>query len=427
MMIAISRARIMNTATVDATIPRAQYVREIGVISAGHALTHWYPATFYLLLPMIGKELGLSYTEIGFILTVQHVVGAIANLPGGMVVDAYGKKGYLMVVSLLWVGLPYAVMSIAGSYWMLLVCVALVGIGNNIWHPAAIPTLAYRYPGRKGFVLSLHGMGGNLGEALAPLALGALLTWFSWRTVVVINVVPGIVMAAMILLLLGAFNVAKAGDAGDINAKAAQPWSARKYFIDLASLLRNKTLMLISVSAMFRTFTQAGVLTFLPLYLAYELGYSPFLVGVCLAVMQIAAFAASPVAGHLSDKWGRRRVIMSSMLLTGVTIIGMIVAGNSIWFVIFVALVGSFLYAMRAVLQAWAVESTPRHLAGTGVGVQFGITAIGGAIGPAVAGMVADAHGLQAAFYALAAAIVLGNFLVYFVPAGTPPAQDASK
>ena len=87
----------MNTATTAAsTIPRAQYIREVGLISAGHGLTHWYPTTFYLLLPLIGKELGLTYTQIGFILTVQHVVGAIANLPGGAVVDAYGKKGYLL-------------------------------------------------------------------------------------------------------------------------------------------------------------------------------------------------------------------------------------------------------------------------------------------------------------------------------------------
>lgn len=416
----------MNTTTIDATIPRAQYVKEVGLISAGHALTHWYPATFYLLLPLIGKELGLSYTEIGFILTVQHVIGAIANLPGGMIVDAYGKKGYLMVLSLLWVGVPYAVMSVTGSYWMLLVCIALVGIGNNIWHPAAIPTLAYRYPARKGFVLSLHGMGGNLGEALAPLVIGALLTWFSWRTVVVINVVPGLIMAALILLLLGAFSVAKAGDPANLNAKAAEPWSAKKYFADLVSLLHNKGLMLVSVSAMFRTLTQTGLLTFLPLYLAYELGYNLFLVGVCMAVLQIAGFAASPFAGHLSDKWGRRRVVMSSMLLTGVTIAGMVLAGRSVWFVFFVALVGSFLYAMRAVLQAWAVECTPKHLAGTGVGVQFGITAIGGGIAPSLFGMIADAHGLQTAFYGLAVTIVLGNLLVLFVPAGGPPARPAS-
>ena len=83
--------RSMNTATAvtSTPIPRAQYVKEVGLMSAGHGLTHWYPATFYLLLPLIGKELGLTYTQIGFILTTQHIVGAIANLPGGAIVDAY--------------------------------------------------------------------------------------------------------------------------------------------------------------------------------------------------------------------------------------------------------------------------------------------------------------------------------------------------
>ena len=196
---------------------------------------------------------------------------------------------------------------------------------------------------------------------------------------------------------------------------------------DFVSLLHNKALILVSVSSMFRSLTQVGILTFLPVFLAYELGYNPFIVGVCMAVLQIAGFAASPIGGHLSDKWGRRRVVMSSMLLSGVMIAGMALAGRSVWFVVFVALVGFFLYAMRAVLQAWAVESTPKHLAGTGVGLQFGITSIGGVIAPSLFGMIADAHGLYAAFYGLAATIVLANLLVIFIPSGNAPAPGIVK
>jgi len=61
--------------------PRRSF-QEVWVISFGHALTHWYPATFYLLLPLIGNELGLSYGQIGSILTCQFAAGAIANVPG---------------------------------------------------------------------------------------------------------------------------------------------------------------------------------------------------------------------------------------------------------------------------------------------------------------------------------------------------------
>jgi MFS family permease len=410
----------MNTAaTATADTPRS--FKDVWLISAGHGLTHWYTATFFLLLPLIGKELGLSYTEIGLIMTVQHAVGAISNLPGGMIVDMVGKMGYLMATSLFWVGFPYALMSLTDSYWMLLVCVTLVGIGNNIWHPAAISALAHRYPERKGLVLSFHGMGGNAADAIAPLVVGALLAWFTWRTVVVINVVPGIVMATMILVMLGAFAT---GHRESINTGGTRR-GVREYLKEFASLLKNRVLMLVCVSSAFRTMTQTGLLTFLPVYLAYEMGYSPFLVGVCLTVLQVAGFVASPIAGHLSDKMGRKRIVISSAILTGVMIVAMALAGKSLLFVVFIALVGFFLYAMRPVLQAWAVESTPKHLAGSGVGLQFGITAVGASISPALFGIIADAYDIHTAFFFLAGTIIASNFLVMFMPGGKPAARAA--
>ncbi|MGE5524908.1 MAG: MFS transporter [Rhodospirillaceae bacterium] len=401
----------MHTATAGATVPRS--FREVWLVSAGHGLTHWYTATFYILLPLIGKELGLSYTEIGLIMTIQHLAGAISNIPGGILVDTVGRKGYLMAASLFWVGFPYALMSLTHNFWMLLVCVTLVGIGNNIWHPAAIPFLAHRYPERKGLVLSFHGMGGNCGEAIAPFVIGALLAVYSWRTVVVLNVVPGIAMSIIILVMMGALTMTRDGD---VNAGGTSSSSTRDYLRGFAGLLRNVPLMLVSFSAAFRTLTQSGLLTFLPVYLAYELNYSPFAVGICMTVVQVAGFVAAPFAGHLSDKMGRKRVIVSSMILTGVTIAGMALAGRTMWFVVFIALVGFFLYAMRPVLQAWAIECTPKELAGAGVGLQFGITAVGASLGPALAGMISDASDIYTGFYFLAGTIVAANILMYFMP-----------
>jgi len=418
----------VNTATATTTAAAPRSFKDVWLISAGHAFTHWYTATFYLLLPLIGKELGLSYTEIGLIMTTQHIVGAVSNLPGGMVVDMVGKKGYLMATSLFWVGFPYALMSLTHSYWMLLVCVTLVGIGNNLWHPAAITTLAYRYPERKGLVLSFHGMGGNVADGLAPLVVGALLAWFTWRTVVVINVVPGLVMAAMILVMLGAFTMGSSHDHVNSGGKSR---GVRNYFKDFASLLRNRALMLVSIGSAFRTMTQTGLLTFLPVYLAYELDYSPFIVGVCMSVMQVAGLAASPIGGHLSDRMGRKRVVMASMVLSCVMIVFMALAGKSLTFVLFIGLVGFFLYAMRPVLQAWAVEATPRDLAGSGVGLQFGIQHIGASIAPALFGVIADAYDLYTAFYFLAGTILLANVLIVFMPDSaaqrTKPAAAAAK
>nr|MDQ6881595.1 hypothetical protein [Pseudomonadota bacterium] len=67
-----------------------QSFKEAWLISLGHSLTHWYPATFYLLLPIIGSELGLSFSQIGLIMTCQYIAGAVANIPGGVLVDTVG-------------------------------------------------------------------------------------------------------------------------------------------------------------------------------------------------------------------------------------------------------------------------------------------------------------------------------------------------
>src|SRR5438445_6234636 len=216
----------MSVAVAVPEARRGSY-REMWLITLGHSLTHWYPATFYLILPIIGKELDLSYSQIGLIMTCQYIAGAVANIPGGVLVDTVGRKGVLMATSLFWVGFPYLLMGFMHSYLMLLGCVALVGFGNSLWHPTAIPTLARRFPERKGLVLSLHGMGGNAGDALAPLVVGSLLTWLTWRQVVIMNVVPGLVMSVAILAILGTMQLG--GKKREAPSEAAAQ-SLREYF-----------------------------------------------------------------------------------------------------------------------------------------------------------------------------------------------------
>ena len=392
--------------------PRGSY-REMWLITLGHSLTHWYPATFYLILPIIGKELGLSYSQIGLIMTCQYIAGAVANIPGGVLVDTVGRKGVLMAISLFWVGFPYLLMGFTHSYLMLLGCVALVGFGNSLWHPTAIPTLAHRFPERKGLVLSLHGMGGNVGDAIAPVVVGALLAVLTWREVVILNVVPGIVIALLLFVFLGTLRLG-----GGKREASRDPGrqSLRDYFRGLPELFRNRGLVLLSTSSAFRSMTQNALLTFLPVYLAYEMGYSPFLVGACMFALQTAGFVAAPVAGHLSDRMGRKSVMMTSMGMTAVVLVFMALAGKSLAFVFFVAVLGFFLYAIRPVMQAWLLETTPRNMGGTSIGVLFGAQALGSSIGPLLGGLVADSFGLTATFHFLAGTIVLANLFILFMP-----------
>jgi MFS transporter, FSR family, fosmidomycin resistance protein len=405
---------ITNSITMDAVQRRS--FREVWVISVGHALTHWYPATFYILLPLIGNELGLDYAQIGSILTCQYAAGAIANVPGGIFVDTVGRKGLLMAISLCWIGFPYLMMGVSHTYWMILLCATLVGIGNNIWHPTAIPWLGDRFPDRKGLVMSFHGMGANVGDAVAPLVVGWLLAFYSWRSVVVMNVIPGIVVAGVILVYVGRLQMADIR-AGLIKARPDKIPRAERLRM-FGELLRNRALVTLSIGSTFRSMTQGALLTFLPVYLARVMEYPTTWIGACMFALQACGFIAAPIAGHLSDKVGRRQIIMSSMSMTGVIILAMTFAGGTKWFVLLVAVLGFFLFAVRAVLQAWLLDATPPGMGGSAVGILFGMQALGMAIGPITAGIIADHYGIMAAFYFLAGTIIVANLLIFVTPAG---------
>jgi MFS family permease len=146
------------------------------------------------------------------------------------------------------------------------------------------------------------------------------------------------------------------------------------------------------------------------------MGYSPAGVGFALFLLQAIAFASSPLAGYASDRYGRKSVMSGAMIMTALVIFVMAFAAESSWVIFLIALLGFFMYATRPVIQAWSLEMAPAAMAGTVVGIMFGVQALGSAISPSVGGLIADSYSLSAVFYFLAGMIVVANLLVLFIP-----------
>ncbi len=381
----------------------------LAALCVGHGMTDWYPGTLYIVLPYLAKDLGLTYSQVGILMGWNSFSSFFVNLPGGMIVDMVGKVGLLLGLAVALTGLPYFFLGFSPSYVMAMIVVTFVGIGTNLWHPAAFSLLARRYPERKGFAIAVHLMAGNLGNTLAPMAIGVVLTFLMWRQILILNVIPGVLLGFVLWRLLS--------KAGRIHAegKGKEP-SLKEYWLAVRTMARNKSILLLCLLAGMRSMTQNGLFTFLPIYLAHELEYSSALVGIYLTVFRAAGIVATPITGTISDKKGRRPVLTAGLLTSTVVLVALAVFKLKFFFIGGLAILGFFLFSLSPVMLAWMMDLTPKNVGGTTVSALFGIQSLFAAFAPPLCGFIADRYGILYSFYFLAFTILGANFVVYLIP-----------
>ncbi|HVM78346.1 MAG TPA: MFS transporter [Stellaceae bacterium] len=395
---------------VDAALPLRSAKVQIPVIltGLGHGATHWTVATFYFLLPMLRESLGLDYIAAGFLVTCFHIGSTAINIPSGTLVDLTGRRVLFQVISLVVGAAALAAIGIFGAYGALCIALGVLGASNMLWHPAAIAYLSGHLPRNRGYALAIHALGANVGDAVAPLAAGALVASLTWQTTAIVNGAIGVLPAFALIAVLGR------GDAAA--ATRAAGTSLRKYLSGMARALRTRAMWSLCLMAGFRTMMQGGLLAFLPLYLSDSLHMSPFMMGLTLMMLQVGGMIAAPIAGSLSDRIGRRPIVLAGMSSTTVLVIGLTFLGSGPLYVFGVAVLGFVMYAMRPVIHSWLMDRSPPELAASMTSAMFGVQASFSAVMPLIGGALADAYGLVAVFYFLGASVLVANLLALCVP-----------
>jgi MFS family permease len=379
------------------------------LVASGHGATHWILGTFYVLLPYITESLGLTYAQAGGLVTIFHISSFAANVGSGAVVDIRGRRVLVQSFSLVIGALSLMAMGLAQQAIWLIPLVALIGVTNNLWHPAAISYLSQCYPNNRGYALSIHTLGASIGDAVAPVVAGATLLWLSWQGTASLVSLPVLGVAALLLMALNALDK-------ENNRKSVEGSGIGDYFKGVTALARDRAVIGLCAMAGFRSMSQSGLLVFLPLYLADVLKVSPVVLGLALMSMQIGGMIAGPVAGVLSDRMGRQPVTLvcltaSTLIIAGLTLV------DGIWlFVGVVSLLGLALFAVRPVIHSWALDLAPESMSGSVVSLLFGTQSALSALVPIVGGLIADQWGLAAVFYVLAGTLFIANVIVYFLP-----------
>src|SRR5256885_396702 len=150
-------------------------LRTLTAISIAHWLSHFHLFVLPMLFPFLKQQLGVGYIELGFALTVFGVVSGLTQAPIGYLADHYGARKVLLIG--LWLGgFALVLLGLHLSYTSLLVCAALLGLANSVYHPADYAILsAHMDEARMGRAFSIHTFAGFLGGAVAPAIMATLV------------------------------------------------------------------------------------------------------------------------------------------------------------------------------------------------------------------------------------------------------------
>ena len=377
-------------------------------LSAGHVVYHWIVQSFVVLLPEIQAAFSLSAIGVGGLVTAREIAAGLVALPGGVATDMVRRYwGRLLVTCLLASALGAIVMGVSPVYLLLLAGIAILAAGHSIWHLAASGSLSYHYARRRGTALSLHGVGGSIGDVAGPLVTGALLLFLTWRDI--INIYAAV---PLLLGLLAIWAFRNIGHTAEPAASADVSGRVRA----TRALLKSPALWGLIAVRGFRAMALVALVTILPLYLSNDLGMNEWSRGFHIGLLIAVGLVAKTGAGYLSDRWGRKKVLVPGLVWSCVVALGLTAFDSGTMLTVTIALLGLFLYPDQPILTATIYDTLGRAVATSGLGVVAFASFLMAAASPVIAGALYESIGFDAAVWYVGALFAVAALVFAALP-----------
>jgi MFS family permease len=379
------------------------------------------------LMPFIAADLRFSNSQIGWIASALSFTWALAGFLGGAFADRTAHRKAMLLIAVVAFSLCSFLSGIAGSFLALFLSRLLMGLAEGPILPVSQSLVAFESAAtqRGNNMGVMQNFGSNLlGSFAAPLVLVAIATTYTWRTAFFIAGVPGLIMAALIARYVREPKVHSLNAGG--RREAAMRWTAMLH-------RRNMWLCMFMSIAMVSWMVLGWA--FLPLYYIKIKQYSPAQMSILMSVLGLSAAFFSFVVPGLSDRLGRRPVVIVFNLVGLLVPAAALLFGGSIYALAVLVFLGwSASGTMPLLMGTIPSETIPACYVATALGMVMGLGEVLGGVGsPAIAGWAADHYGLQVPILMQAgcavAAAVLAIFLVETAPvrlaprAATVPAQ----
>ena len=384
-------------------------MRTLGLVSTLHAANHAQAVLMPLIYIAIIAEWGVSIGAIGLAVAVSSFASGMAQLSYASLTRRYTRRTLLGVGGIVMGGFQ-SLMALASGFVPFSLGLIVARVGGSPQHPVGNGLLAEQFPTqRRGFAISAHIAGGNVGTVVVPLLGAWLIAGVGWRWTLVLFGVPAVLIALGILALVR--------ESGTDRAAAMASGSVRDAF---RTVMRDGDLRWLYLSSVLGGGGRGlGVVNvFVPIYLAEVLDLDAAAVELMYAVLVAFSVPAPLVAGWLSDRLGRKPLIVGVYLAGAAAFVVLILAGSNIaalW--LGVLLLGAFSFAESPQLQALLADIAPPATRDAAYSAYFTLAFGVGSLWVALYGLVIDAlgpdtglpviFGLMAIAFLLAAASVL--------------------
>jgi FSR family fosmidomycin resistance protein-like MFS transporter len=373
-------------------------------ISFSHLLNDMIQSVLPAIYPILKRDFALNYGQIGLITLTFQMTASLLQPLVGMATDRRPRPFSLPIgMGATLVGL--VLLSVAGSFPMLLLAAALVGLGSSVFHPEASRVARLASGGQHGLAQSVFQVGGNSGQAIGPLLAAFIVVpngqgSVAWFTLAALT-------AMMVLTNVGRWYAA-------ILAKTAPRVRRAAASAVGLSPARVRTAVAILVALMFsKFFYLASINSYFTFYLIGKFHVSVQTAQMHLFIFLAAAAAGTFIGGPLGDRIGRRYVIWGSIL--GVLPFTLALPFAGLWLTtVLTVVIGLILSSAFSAILVYAQELLPNRV-GMIAGVFFGFAFGLGGIGAAGLGVLADATSINFVYQICAFLPAIG-ILAVFLP-----------
>ena len=369
----------------------------LGVVSAGHFLSHFYLLTLPPLFFILKSEFAVSYAALGAILTVSFAISAVAQVPMGFLVDRIGAR-IVLTTGLVIMAVCIGLMGFAATYWQILILFTLAGIGHSVFHPADYAILnASIEPSRIGRAFSIHTFSGHLGSALAPATVIFIATAWNWRAALFIAGAMGLIAT---VVLASQWNSLRDDIVPAKKPEAETPAGGPRPKDGMA-LLFSKPILLFFLFFLMTSMTASGVHAFLVVALI-ELHDMPLgLASATLTGYLIASAAGILLGGVFADRTTRHDYVAAGAFTVSALLI-LVVGAASLNLALMVAVLmfaGLMQGIVRPARDMMVRGASPKGSMGKVFGFVSAGMAAGSAISPMMFGFVMDLGRPEWVFY----------------------------